>query len=77
MQRTTIMADEGILDQLREIAREERTSLAEVIRQALEWRAKQRRPRKLAFIGIGASKRPPYDVARRAGDMDFEPRSWR
>lgn len=75
MHRTTIMAEEGIIEQLREIAREERTSLAEVIRQGLEWRAKQRRPRRLRFIGIGASG--SQDTAERASDMLYEPLTWR
>jgi hypothetical protein len=50
MSRTTIMADDALLDELREIAREEGISLGEVIRQGLEWRAKTRR-RVPSFIG--------------------------
>ena len=50
MSRTTIMADDALLDELREIAREEGVSLGEVIRQGLEWRAKTRR-RVPSFIG--------------------------
>ncbi len=50
MSRTTIMADDALLDQLREIAAEEGVSLGEVIRQGLEWRAKTRR-RIPSFIG--------------------------
>ena len=42
MSRTTIMADDALLDELREIAAEEGVSLGEVIRQGLEWRAKTR-----------------------------------
>ncbi|MCY7417823.1 MAG: ribbon-helix-helix protein, CopG family, partial [Chloroflexi bacterium] len=38
MQRTTIMAEEGTLARLREIAHQEGRSLAEVIRQALDER---------------------------------------
>ena len=33
--------------------------------------------RSLSFIGAGASVAGPYDVARRSGDMAFEPRAWR
>lgn len=50
MSRTTIMADDAPLDELREIAAEEGISLGEVIRQGLEWRAKTRR-RVPSFIG--------------------------
>ena len=75
MKRTTIMADEQVLDRLRAIAHRDRVSLAEVIRQGLELRiGQQRQPR---FIGAGSSKEPPHDIAERAGDMQFEPRSWR
>ncbi len=70
------MADEHLLDRLRAIAKEERTSLAEVIRQGLEWRAHQAR-RPFVSFGVGESKEPPYDTAERSGDTKFEPRSWR
>ena len=50
MCRTTIMADDALLDELRAIAAEEGVSLGEVIRQGLEWRAKTRR-RVPSFIG--------------------------
>ena len=50
MSRTTIMADDALLDELREIAAAEGISLGEVIRQGLEWRAKTRR-RVPSFIG--------------------------
>ena len=50
MSRTTIMADDALLDELRAIAEEEGISLGEVIRQGLEWRAKTRR-RVPSFIG--------------------------
>lgn len=50
MSRTTIMADDALLDQLRAIADEEGISLGEVIRQGLEWRASTRR-RVPSFIG--------------------------
>jgi hypothetical protein len=43
MSRTTIMADDALLDELRAIAKEEGVSLGEVIRQGLEWRANTRR----------------------------------
>lgn len=76
MKRTTIMADEHLLAKLRQVAQREGISLAETIRQALEWRVKQQPPRP-KFIGAGTSKTPPYDTARRSGELRFEPRSWR
>jgi Ribbon-helix-helix protein, copG family len=76
MTRTTIMADEAVLEQLRRIARKEGISLAETIRQALEWRARQRKSRP-KFIASGESRRGPHNTARKSGDFQFEPRSWR
>ena len=31
----------------------------------------------LRFVGAGSSTEPPADAARRAGEMRYEPRSWR
>jgi Ribbon-helix-helix protein, copG family len=76
MRRTTIMADEQLLERLRAIARREHLSLAEVIRQALELRAAQP-ARTLRFIAAGESTAEPRDMARRASELNFEPRSWR
>ena len=70
------MADEGLLERLRDIAHRDRISLAEVIRQGLELRAAQQ-PRRPRFIGAGAAEEPPYDMSERAGELEFEPRSWR
>jgi hypothetical protein len=56
MSRTTIMADDALLDQLRAIAKEEGISLGEVIRQGLEWRAQTQR-RVPSFIAAVASER--------------------
>jgi len=33
--------------------------------------------RRLSFIGTGASTEPPADMARQAGEISYEPRSWR
>jgi hypothetical protein len=76
VKRTTIVASEDLLERLRDIAQDERVSLAEVIRQGLEWRASQpeRQPR---FIASGRSTEAPYDTARRAGEIEYAPRSWR
>jgi ribbon-helix-helix CopG family protein len=76
MKRTTIMADEELLDRLRAAARREGRSLAEIIREGLLWRA-ERRPARLRFIGAAASSSKRTDTARRAGTLAFGPRSWR
>jgi hypothetical protein len=69
MSRTTIMADDALLDELRAIAAEEGVSLGEVIRQGLEWRAKTRR-RVPSFIG---KLPPPTDLT--AGSPSFTARN--
>jgi hypothetical protein len=74
MKRTTIVAPEELLDRLRAIAREEDTSLADIVRQGLEWRASHSGKR-LRFIGAGRAQEP-HDTARHAGEVDFTPRSW-
>lgn len=76
MKRTTVVAPEELLARLQDIANQERLSLAEVIRQGMEMRADQP-DRKLSFFGIGSSSEPPFDTARRSGDLDFEPPPWR
>jgi len=68
MSRTTIMADDDLLVQLRAIARDEGISLGEVIRQGLEWRAKTRR-RPPSFIGAVRSPGGPHDAARRVKEI--------
>ena len=70
------MADDDLLDRLRAIARDEGVSLAEVIREGMELRAQGGRPR-VTFIGIGRSGRRGHRTAEKAGDLRFEPRSWR
>jgi len=34
-------------------------------------------PRTLRFVAAGASTEPPADTARQAGEITYEPRSWR
>lgn len=65
MSRTTIMADDELLDGLRAIAKQEGVSLAEVIREGLEWRVRTRR-RVPSFIGAVARDSGPGDTAERA-----------
>lgn len=51
------------------------------VEKALEaWRAhaaSEKRTRNLRFIAAGASTEPPADTARQAGEITYEPRSWR
>jgi len=69
MKRTTIFADENLLNTLKHIADEEGISFAEAIRQALHrFVALHQKPRKgLSFIGIGRSGRK--DVAERCEEL--------
>jgi hypothetical protein len=56
------------------VAAERRISMASIIREALEEKADQLRPRPRS-LGIGNSGHT--DTARRAGDERPEPRAWR
>lgn len=77
MKRTTIMAEEELLNRLREVARREGRSLGAVIREGLELRVRQR-PRRPSFIGAFASEADgPNDLAERSADLPYEPLSWR
>ena len=74
MERTTISLPDGLLKRLRLIAAERDTSMAALVREALEEKAKSYRPRPRS-LGIGFSGLT--DTARRASDLQPEPRSWR
>lgn len=69
MRRTTIFADDAVLDALHAIARRRGISLAEVAREALAaYVARQHRRRKpLTFLAIGRSGR--HDVAERFEEL--------
>ncbi len=69
MKRTTIFADESMLDALKEIARREDVSIAEVIRQALNrFIADRQRTKRLpSILGIGQSGRK--DIAERYEEL--------
>jgi predicted transcriptional regulator len=71
MQRTTIMAPGELLARLRRLAADRKVSMASVIREAFEEKAKTYRP-KPRSLGMGDSGHT--DTARRAAD---ERRSWR
>lgn len=74
MQRTTVMADDALMERLREIARREGVSLAEVIREGMRWRAQQKR--RLRLVGAVSGDQPTA-VADEADQLRPEPRPWR
>lgn len=74
MERTTISLPESLLRRLRIMAAERRTSMAALIREALEEKVAGYRPRPRS-LGVGASGR--RDTARRTADERPEPRPWR
>ncbi len=69
MKRTTIFADENLLNAIKHIADEEGISIAEAIRQALHRFIAQRQKSKkqLSFVGIGRSGRK--DVSERCEEL--------
>ena len=71
MQRTTIMAEAETLDKLRALAHARGVSLAEVVREALEQKARDYQPRPTC-LGVGSSERG--DVSARAGVGRSPPR---
>ena len=71
MKRTTISISGELLERLRLMAAERRTSMATLIREALEEKAKAFRPHPRS-LGIGASGHT--DTARRTGEERPEPR---
>ena len=74
MERTTISVPGELLQRLRLMAAERRTSVASLVRDALEEKAKSYRPRPRS-LGIGASGYG--DTACRTGEERVEPRPWR
>jgi predicted transcriptional regulator len=63
MKRTTIFADDGLLDEIKSLSAEENRSVADIVREAMEEYVKRKRKavRKFSFVGIGNSGR--HDVA--------------
>ena len=63
MKRTTIFADDGLLNEIKSLSAEENRSVADLIREAMEEYIKRKRKtaRKVSFSGIGNSGRS--DVA--------------
>ena len=74
MERTTISIPQELLKRLRLMAAERRTSMASLVREALEEKASSYRPRPRS-LGIGASGHT--DTARRTTEERVAPRSWR
>jgi predicted transcriptional regulator len=74
MERTTISLPPELHKRLRRLAAERGTSMAELIREAIEEKAASERPRPRS-LGAGASGHA--DTARRSGDERPEPRPWR
>jgi metal-responsive CopG/Arc/MetJ family transcriptional regulator len=69
MKRTTVFADEDVLRKLREIAKRENSSVAEVTRKALVEYVSRRRVKRsrLSLVGVGRSGRK--DVAERSEEL--------
>ena len=69
MKRTTIFANEYLIDEIKEISKDENRSLADVMREAMEnyIRQKRRKTKRLSFIGIGNSGR--NDVAEKHEEL--------
>ena len=75
MHRTTIVASDQLIEQLRRLAVERGESMAEVIREALEEKVARSRSPRPRSLGSGASGHT--DTARLAGDKRAVPRAWR
>ena len=74
MERTTFSIPEELLQRMRMIAAERRTSIAALVREALEEKARNYCPRPRS-LGVGASGHA--DTARRTAEESAEPRPWR
>lgn len=74
MARTTISLPDELLRRLRVIAAEEGTSMAQLVREAVEEKVIGHQPRPRS-LGVGASG--CSDTARRSAEERPEPRTWR
>jgi hypothetical protein len=76
MKRMMIQADEQLLERARRLAAERGTSVAQVVRDALEQHlGGETIPPPLTSIGAVSSQRG--DLSRRAGEDEFEPEPYR
>lgn len=68
MKRTTVLADDELILDVKHLARQEGTTLTEIVQRALrEYVERHRARRQLSFIGIGESGRD--DVSERVEDL--------
>jgi metal-responsive CopG/Arc/MetJ family transcriptional regulator len=69
MKRTTIFANDTLINEFKDLAREENRSVADMVREAMEQYVRQKRQKrkKLSFIGVGSSGRS--DVAKRHEEL--------
>lgn len=74
MKRTAVTAPEELLDRLRQLATRLGVSLAEVIREAMEAKASELRPKPKC---IGMFRSGHTDTARLSGELPIEPPPWR
>ncbi len=74
MKRTTVSFEEPTLKRLRRVAAERHTSIAELIREAVEEKLERSRP-KPRSLGAGASGFT--DTSELVGEERPEPRPWR
>lgn len=68
------MADDGTVERLKGLARDRGVSFAEVVREALDDKAREHRPTPRS-LGIGASE--TSCTAAEEGTRRVPPRSWR
>ena len=63
MKRTTILADEGLLVEARQLAAQQGMTFTAVVQEALrEYIAAHRPQRRISFMGMGCSGQPPLDL---------------
>jgi metal-responsive CopG/Arc/MetJ family transcriptional regulator len=74
MERTTVSLPDELLKRVRLMAVERHTSMASLVREALEEKVASHRPRPRS-LGVGASGH--RDTARRTAEERAEPRPWR
>lgn len=75
MKRTTIFADDSMIEELKSVSRRESKSLAETVREAMSLYLEKKRPdsRKLSFVAIGKSNRE--NVAERHEELLWKKRA--
>ncbi len=74
MKRTTILADPAIVERLKGLAVDRGVPFSEVVREALEEKAAEYRPRPRS-LGVGQS--PPSRTAGGKATGRVPPRTWR